>query len=106
MLLHLLLLLLLLIWPITGSNQFPSNLWRNHGMTLHTNQIKQRLFLFLSHIALVTLSKDEQSLVPEDREVGHGSGRSMVTESEEMENKSVNDSVRQGILFVKKDTDK
>lgn len=89
-------------------------------MSTDEQQVEQGLTLILSDIIAVALRKGEQRLVPEHGELevlgggcrgglaGHLGVFSVVgygAEAQEVENKSVDDLVRQCVLLLEEDTD-
>lgn len=89
-----------LLVPALAVHQLPPDLLGYLVMVLNLDEIKKRLLLFRTDVSLVPLDEAEESLVPQHRQLP-----SLTPEAQEVEHKSVNDSVGEGVLLVAESTE-
>ena len=97
--------------------QFAANLWTDSGVATSEQEIEQRFSLVLCDVVPVTLCKSEQTLVPNNRQLScaaqvsaicvHGVGRAGTcgSETEEVEDKGIDDLVGKGIFLLEEGSD-
>lgn len=97
--------------------QFATNLWTDGRVATSEQEIEQCFSLVLCDVVPVALCKCEQTLVPDDRQLScaaqvsaicvHGVRRAGTcgSETEEVEDKGIDDLVRKSVFLLEKGSD-